>query len=189
MERLFEFSQSPELLPNGRHCLGLALATKTSQTKKHRLPNACPHISAERRAPRSQRCNGIHFTPTASNSHSPSRVAFGGGRHGRNGANQPSLDTIMSIHEARCMYKGQTYFGIYEVIRSSDTEIVSVRYNGDETEASTCGLPASVVAETLLGELVVRRVCGDPARSKPRVAAVNPHTHAARLPERPPDRP
>lgn len=60
----------------------------------------------------------------------------------------------MSIHEVRCVVQGKTYFGTYEVHRLGEIETVTVRYNGDETENETCGLPPPVVASTLLGELV-----------------------------------
>jgi hypothetical protein len=63
----------------------------------------------------------------------------------------------MSIHEARCVRQGRTFFGVFETAGFGVREKVSVRYNGDEMDALTGGLPADVVAATLLGELVARK--------------------------------
>ena len=63
----------------------------------------------------------------------------------------------MSIHEARCIYQGRTFFGVFDVVGNGSSETISVRYNGDELEAQTGGQPPEAVAGTLLHELVVRK--------------------------------
>lgn len=71
----------------------------------------------------------------------------------------------MSIHEARCVYKGDVFFGTFEVTRVGSHETIEVRYNGDNVQAETVGLRAEIVAPTLLLELVMRRAIA--SMSKP----------------------
>lgn len=64
----------------------------------------------------------------------------------------------MSVTEARCVYKGATFFGTLEVSGVGSDEMVHVRYDGDCIIARTVGLDAAAVAPTLLRELVMEKV-------------------------------
>lgn len=63
----------------------------------------------------------------------------------------------MSIHEAQCVYKGDVFFGTFEVLRVGSLEMIDVRYNGDCIRTDMFGLRPEIVAPTLLRELVVQR--------------------------------
>ena len=80
----------------------------------------------------------------------------------------------MSIHETSCTYKGDRFFGVFEVAGTGQSANVCVRYNGEELVAPTSGQPAIDVASHLLGELVVRK---DIART----VDAGPHAATAEL--------
>ena len=67
------------------------------------------------------------------------------------------IGSMMSVLEARCVYRGATFFGTIEVTGIGSGETVHVRYDGDCIEAKTVGLDAAIVAPTLLRELVMER--------------------------------
>ena len=63
----------------------------------------------------------------------------------------------MPVLEAQCVYRGTVFFGTLEISGVGSEETVHVRYDGDSIQAKTIGLEASIVAPTLLRELVMEK--------------------------------
>ena len=61
------------------------------------------------------------------------------------------------LHEVRCSHRGRSYFGTYSVERTGSSETIKVRFDGRMMETKLFSLPETVVAATLLRELVAQK--------------------------------
>ena len=60
----------------------------------------------------------------------------------------------MAVQQTSYVYLGDTFFGEFDVAQAGPTQMVRVRYRGDELRSRVSGRPAEAVAQTLLRELV-----------------------------------
>ncbi|MCW6512130.1 hypothetical protein [Lichenifustis flavocetrariae] len=61
----------------------------------------------------------------------------------------------MPQQQTSYVHRGNTFFGVVDVIGSGPDRVVRVRYNGAEREAGLDGLTVEIVARMLVTELVL----------------------------------